>query len=164
MTASTELELLTAMLGRQRDHVLGILDGLDEEALRRPVLPSGWSCAGLVQHLARDDEFFWFQCVAAGDADAIAQLMDGEAWQLADDVTGAGVLALYREEIQHSDRVLATASLDAEPAWWPDFFGDFRLDTIREVVLHVLTETATHAGHLDAARELIDGRQWLVLD
>jgi hypothetical protein len=32
-----------------------------------------------------------------------------------------------------------------------------------EVLLHVITETACHAGHLDAARELIDGRQWIVL-
>ncbi|WP_370544393.1 DUF664 domain-containing protein [Frondihabitans sp. VKM Ac-2883] len=30
-------------------------------------------------------------------------------------------------------------------------------------VLHVITETAAHAGHLDIARELIDGRQNLVL-
>ena len=30
-------------------------------------------------------------------------------------------------------------------------------------MLHVLKETASHAGHLDAARELIDGRQWIVL-
>jgi hypothetical protein len=30
-------------------------------------------------------------------------------------------------------------------------------------MLHVITETAVHAGHLDAVRELIDGRQWLVL-
>jgi len=28
-------------------------------------------------------------------------------------------------------------------------------------MLHVITETACHAGHLDAVRELIDGRQWL---
>jgi len=32
------------------------------------------------------------------------------------------------------------------------------------VLLHVITETATHAGHLDAARELIDGRTWMVID
>jgi hypothetical protein len=32
---------------------------------------------------------------------------------------------------------------------------------VREVILHVITETAVHAGHLDAARELIDGRTWL---
>jgi hypothetical protein len=30
-------------------------------------------------------------------------------------------------------------------------------------VLHVVTETAAHSGHLDAARELIDGKQHLVL-
>jgi hypothetical protein len=29
--------------------------------------------------------------------------------------------------------------------------------------MHVITETAVHAGHLDAVRELIDGRQWIVL-
>jgi hypothetical protein len=27
----------------------------------------------------------------------------------------------------------------------------------------VITETATHAGHLDAVRELIDGRTWFVI-
>jgi hypothetical protein len=32
---------------------------------------------------------------------------------------------------------------------------------VREVILHVITETATHAGHLDAARELLDGRTWM---
>jgi len=30
-------------------------------------------------------------------------------------------------------------------------------------MLHVIKETACHAGHLDAVRELIDGRQWIVL-
>ena len=34
---------------------------------------------------------------------------------------------------------------------------------VRSVVMHMITETAVHAGHLDAVRELIDGRQWLVL-
>jgi hypothetical protein len=31
------------------------------------------------------------------------------------------------------------------------------------MMLHVITETCLHAGHLDAVRELIDGHQWLVL-
>jgi Protein of unknown function (DUF664) len=34
---------------------------------------------------------------------------------------------------------------------------------VRKVILHVMTETACHAGHLDAARQLIDGRMWLVV-
>jgi len=37
------------------------------------------------------------------------------------------------------------------------------LDSVREILLHVITETAAHSGHLDAARELIDGKQHLVL-
>jgi hypothetical protein len=32
------------------------------------------------------------------------------------------------------------------------------------VILHVIVETATHAGHLDICRELADGGQRLVLD
>ena len=63
-----------------------------------------------------------------------------------------------------SDAIVAETPLDAAPAWWPDFFGEFRMDSLREVLMHVITETATHAGHLDAVRELIDGRTWLVID
>lgn len=34
---------------------------------------------------------------------------------------------------------------------------------LRETILHVVAETACHAGHLDVVGELIDGRSWLVL-
>lgn len=62
-----------------------------------------------------------------------------------------------------SQRSPRQSTLDAAPAWWPEFFANSRLDSVREVVLHVITETACHAGHLDAVRELIDGKQWLDL-
>ncbi len=42
MSYETETELLLGFLDEQRHHVLGILEGLSEEQLRRPVLPSGW--------------------------------------------------------------------------------------------------------------------------
>jgi hypothetical protein len=54
--------------------------------------------------------------------------------------------------------------LDAMPEWWPGFFTDFPARPLRATTLHVITETACHAGHLDAARELTDGTQWLVLE
>ena len=163
---SDDKDLLLTQLRSVRRHVLGILDGLDEEALLRPVLPSGWSCAGLVAHLAADDERFWFGAVVAGDPEAIGELTDDPvaAWTVPPGVTAAAVLDRYRAEAERSDAIVSARSLDDPPSWWPDFFGDFRLDTVREVLLHVITETATHAGHLDAARELIDGRQWMVLD
>jgi hypothetical protein len=161
----TERELLLSYLNVQRDHVLGILAGLDEEVLRRPVLPSGWSCLALVQHLALDVELFWFRAVAAGEQTAIDELAGIEnAWQLDPDVPAAMVLDRYRQEIERANAIIAATPLDAAPAWWPEeLFGEWRGQDLRESILHVLAETATHAGHLDAARELIDGQQWLVL-
>jgi hypothetical protein len=88
---------------------------------------------------------------------------DDNAWEVAADVSADTVLDLYRKEIELADAIIAATDLETVPAWWPDFFGSFRLDSLREVMLHVITETACHAGHLDAVRELIDGRKWLVL-
>jgi uncharacterized damage-inducible protein DinB len=157
-----ERQALVASLAAQRDHVLGILEGLSEGDLRRPILPSGWTCAGLVHHLAIDVERFWFRAVVAGEP-----MPDDEpdnAWQVPADLTAAAVLDGYRREIELADAIIAATSLDSAPAWWPeDLFGSWRLNDLREILLHVITETATHAGHLDAARELIDDRQWVVL-
>jgi uncharacterized damage-inducible protein DinB len=154
---SKERAALLEWLTDQRQHVLGVLRGLSEEQLRRPVLPSGWTCLGLVRHLAVDVERFWFRGVIAGEP---IDLDDPTGWE-----TSAGpaeaVFELYREEIAAADAVLATADLDAPPARWPEYFANWRLNDGREVILHAITETAVHAGHLDAARELIDGRTWM---
>ncbi|MFE8018100.1 DUF664 domain-containing protein [Streptomyces antibioticus] len=164
-TANSEVQVLLSFLDGQRRHVLGILDGLEPEALRRPVLPSGWSCLGLVQHLALDVERFWFRAVVTGDPAVIDALDDiDDAWRVAADVTHTEELDRYRAEAGLANAAMATADADAPLAWWPHhLFGAPHLHTVRDVLLHVITETACHAGHLDAARELIDGRRWLVL-
>jgi hypothetical protein len=163
--ADREHVLLLSQLDAQRRHVLGILAGLDDAALRRPVLPSGWSCLGLVRHLTLDCERFWFRCVVAGEREPIDALDGvGNAWQVDADVPAATVLDDYRDAIDRANAVIAATPLSAAPAWWPaGLFGEWRLHDLREVLLHMITETACHAGHLDAARELIDGRTWLVL-
>jgi uncharacterized damage-inducible protein DinB len=165
VTPDPEIRALLTSLAGQRRHVLGILSGLDPDDLRRPVLPSGWNCLGLVQHLTLDVERFWFRAVLAGDKDVIASL-DGidDAWQVAPDVQASDLLDRYREETRLVDAVVSAAAPDTPLAWWPHhLFGEPHLHTLRDVLLHVITETACHAGHLDAARELIDGRRWLVL-
>jgi Protein of unknown function (DUF664) len=92
---------------------------------------------------------------AGGEAVSAGQVPRG--------MTGAGVLRLYRTEIGRASQIIQTTPLDAAPAWWPDYFGTFRLADQRAVLLHVITETACLVGHLDAAGELIDGRTWLIL-
>jgi len=165
LVQETECTALLSALNDQREHALGILADLDEDALRRPVLPSGWTSLGLVQHLALDIERFWFRAVVAGEPAAIDdQAQTADAWQIAPEVPAEAVLSEYRKQIALANAVIIATPLDAPPGWWPqDLFGAWRLHSLREVVLHVITETACHAGHLDTARELIDGRQWLVL-
>ncbi|MEU3523245.1 DinB family protein [Streptomyces sp. NPDC038707] len=160
-----EVRALLRVLDGQRRHVLGTLDGLGAADLRRPVLPSGWHCLGLVQHLTLDVERFWFRAVVAGDEEVVQGLPSGdEAWRVAPDVPACDVLDRYRQEAELADDVITGTPAGAALAWWPhDLFGEPRLHTLRDVLLHVITETACHAGHLDAARELIDGRRWLVM-
>lgn len=162
MTQDAETTALLRSLDNQRAHVLGILEGLDDEALRRPMLPSGWSCLGMVQHLALDVERFWFRAVVAGEQ---VDLETGaDAWQVGLDVPAEEVFASYRHEVELANAVITATPLDAAPGWWPDeLFGGMPSRDLRRTVLHVIAETACHAGHLDAARELIDGRTWLVL-
>lgn len=157
----TEVEVLLAELRAQRRHVLGAVDAVPEERLRTPVPPTTWAPIAAVHHLALDVERWWFQAIVAGD-DAAWRYFDehpGGAW----DVPGeTDVPALYRAECEISDRIVAGSILDAAPASWPDHLGPRQ--SIREIVLHVITETATHAGQPDVVREAIDGRTWLVLD
>ena len=159
-----DMKAMLQCLDNQRAHVVGTLDGLPEEGLHCAVLPSDWSSVGLVQHLALDVERFWFRVVVAGE---IAVEDDGDssesAWVVSPDTRAADVFDLYRKEIELANDIVANTALDAEPRYWPEFFGDWRLPDLRAILLHVIAETACHAGHLDAARELIDGHTWLTL-
>lgn len=163
-------DALLAALRHAREHVLAAVAPLTDAQLRTATLPSGWTPVGLVRHLTFGDERYWFEVVIAGGpldwwpADDPA-LDDGRPadWRVAPDESSAAVVAAYRAAIAASDRILAGVRLDAAPlareAEWPA--GAF-VD-VRSVVLHVLTDTLTHAGHLDAALELLDRRQRLVL-
>jgi uncharacterized damage-inducible protein DinB len=138
VTDATEREALLESLAAQRQHVLDAVQGLTEAELRRPVLPSGWTCLGLVQHLTLDVERFWFRAVVGGEH---VELATGDAaWQVKHSTPARDVLDAHREEIRLGDEILAKTPLNAAPVWWP-----------------------VGVGHLDAARELIDGRQHLVL-
>ena len=161
---SAETESLVYYLDQQRESVLDIVDGLPEAALRRVMFPSGWTCLGLIHHLAVDDERYWFRGVAAGGP---IEFPAGEdpGWEVAPEITAREVFGLYREEIARANAIIAATPLDAlarrrDPRWdawgWPD-----EPVTLRWIILHMIEETARHARHLDTARELLDGRTGL---
>jgi Protein of unknown function (DUF664) len=79
----TEASALLSTLN-QRNHLLGILEGLPDEGLRRPVLPSGWTCLGMVKHLTISDERFWFGGIVAGDPACVTTSDEAcaEAWHV----------------------------------------------------------------------------------
>lgn len=160
-----ERALLLRRLTAQRVHVLGQLDGLSDEQLRRPVLPSGWSCLGLVRHLTLSDERYWFEVVVAGKPLDFWPDGANADWRVDDEESAADVLEAYHAAIAQSDEIIAAHALDDPPAqpedWWES--AGLHFPDLRTVLVHVLVETATHAGHLDAVRELIDGKQYLVL-
>lgn len=155
-------ELLVEFLQRQRAAVLAIVEGLGEADWHRSVVPSGWTPAGLVQHLG-GAEWHWFQGVVAGrapelpdDADEDAPPYDPATVVFTSEAAPEEVVAFYREQCARSDEVLRSTALSAAPRGRHGF-GDEPPD-VRWVVLHMIEETARHAGHLDIARELLDGR------
>ncbi len=168
MTASaaagaTDRAEVLACLAHQRAAVLDVLADLDEADLRRSVVPSAWTPLGLVEHLGYAERL-WGQRVLAGEVadlpwprdDARADSpWDGNGHEVAD------VLAFYRDQCERTDAVLAGLDLGAVPTHVPRADLPTDLGTVREVVLHLVEETARHAGHLDIARELLDGRTGL---
>lgn len=162
---SAERALLLRRLSEQRRHVLAQLEDLTDEQLRRPVLPSGWSCLGLVRHLTLSDERYWFEVVVAGEPLDFWPEGENGDWLVGDDEPSEHVVAAYRAACGRSDEIISARRLDEPPAqpeaWWPDAGLEF--PDLRAVIMHVVVETATHAGHLDVVRELLDGRQYIVL-
>jgi hypothetical protein len=160
-----EGEALLAFLAAQREAVLSIVAELDEEAWHRSVVPSGWTPAGLVDHLG-GAEWHWFQGVVAGkdpeppSGDEDRPPYDPTAAFVCD-LPSAEIIGFYRDQCASSDAVLAATPLSAQPRGKHGVPGQDELPDVRWVVLHMIEETARHAGHLDVARELLDGQTGL---
>jgi len=156
------LDLLLATLRAQRRRVLSTLDGLPDDALTRSVVPSGWSPLGMVRHLTFDVEQFWFRGVVAGED--LSLPTDDDVWHPTPWPSRRSVVDEYEEAAARSDAVIEATPLDAfPPARALSTYPGAPNRSLLATVTHVITETATHAGHLDIARELIDGHQHLVL-
>lgn len=153
-------------LDTDREHVLSTVEGLSDEQMREAKLPSGWSCMTMLKHLALGVEHYWFSCIYGGesldffDSD---ELRDNGEWRADPGDTGDALRALYRAEWARSNEVIARLDLDATPVFRDPMWGEWEVGDLLFILMHVVEETATHAGHLDAVRELIDGHQHIVL-
>ncbi|PMR60033.1 mini-circle protein [Verrucosispora sp. ts21] len=154
-----EKAALYEFLTHQRAVIRAILADLDETSLRTPVLPSGWSPLGLVEHLGHAERH-WFQEVFRGSAEPLP--WPDENTPLLTTRSPAQVFGFYRDQCDISDSIIAAAPLTATPAGrHPEEPLASQTTDLRRIVLHVIEETARHAGHLDVVRELIDGRTGL---
>jgi uncharacterized damage-inducible protein DinB len=148
-----EKESLHASLNRHRDAVVWKLDGLDDEALRRDMTPSGTNLLGLVKHLAAV-EYGWFCETFGRPTEPLPFDEDDENADLRveQDESTADILAFYERARAAADQVIDELDVDDEGTAW---FGD--AVSLRWVLIHMIEETARHAGHVDIVRELIDG-------
>ena len=141
-----ERELYIDWLGYLRGAVLRKIEGLsDEQARWRPdgaLIP----LLGIVNHLTRV-EWRW---IDGGMRGAEVDRSEDE-FSPGAEVTLDGAVAAYRERAVATDTVVRSMSLDATCRW-----GDNT--DLRWVLIHLINETARHAGHADAARELLDGK------
>ncbi|GAA5058544.1 putative damage-inducible protein DinB [Thermocatellispora tengchongensis] len=149
-----EKESLHASLERHRSVVLWKLDGLDDEQLRRPMTPSGTTLLGLVKHLA-SVEYGWFCQVFGRETEPLPFVDDDPEADLRVEPgeTTAGILAFYARARAAADRSIAETGL--EEAGVVPWSG--ATVSMRWTLIHMIEETARHAGHMDIVRELIDG-------
>jgi uncharacterized damage-inducible protein DinB len=153
---TSEREGLEKFLDAQREALIRKIAGLDDATARKVPTASSLSLLGLVKH-AGTWERRWFQVIAGGrefpgewpgveDEPEDADLMVGpgdtvEHW-----------VEYYREQTEQSRAVAASMDLDALCAR-----TDLIECNLRYVLLHMIEETARHAGHADIIRETLDG-------
>jgi hypothetical protein len=135
------------------------LAGLSEEQARRIHAPSGMTIIGVVLHLT-GVELWWFVDALAGRNPqyrrTVAEMQaDRDAeWKPGDDETVAVVLDAYTRACDQARRAAADFALD-DVARLERVAA--RSTTLRWIYVHMIEETARHAGHLDLLREAIDG-------
>jgi len=141
-----ERETVLALLQYQRDSIVRKVAGVDDEAARRRFVGSGTTLVWLVEHL-RHAELLWIVRRFAGQEVASSGAVEPDG-------TIAGAVDAYRAAWARVDAIVAaTPALDAMTV----DTGDESAVSLRWVLMHLLEETARHAGHADILRELIDG-------
>ena len=143
-----ERSVLLSFLDMYRDVMVYKIEGLSEQQARMSPTPGGNSLLNLIVHLT-GVERSWFQNGILGETIERDRLSEfRETTMNVDDAVAA-----YRAACQRSNEIAKSVpSLDDLGA------GEGTADrSVRWVLIHLIEETARHAGHADITRELIDG-------
>ncbi len=139
-----------------------VRDLTDEQAGQRPIR-SELCLGGLLKHVAATEQG-WANFILDGP-DALAQPdnvnMDDRAreFSMLEGETLAGLLEAYAQVAARTDELVATLpDLDiSQPLPAAPWFEPGARWSARRVLLHIIAETAQHAGHADILRESLDG-------
>jgi hypothetical protein len=169
---TTERADLLESLQTHRRFLRTTADGLTDDQARLRPTASALTVGGLIKHVASTEQGWTSFMAGAGlpgsdvevdwtnpDPAVVAAYQDG--FTLLPHETLAGVLAGYEAVAAATDELVATLpDLDAAyplpPAPW---FPPGAAWSVRRAVLHIVAETAQHAGHADIVRESIDGQR-----
>ncbi len=157
-----EIEQLLAFVAQQRLVLRIAAHGLTDEQARSAPSVSPLSVGGLIKHVAATEDG-WIDVVeqvASTDVEA-GQADYATGFVMGDDETLEELLAELDRVAERTERV---ARAIGDPTfrvpvpqgvpWYPD---DVEAWTLRWVLLHLVEETARHAGHADIVRESVDG-------
>ena len=148
----SEREVLEAFLDMYREIIRRKIAGLPEDQLRQRLVPSRTTLAGLIQH-GTSVEQEWFQLVLAQrPAGEVAGRPSDDGWAVGRGETADSMIAAYDRACEASREVASGFGLD-------DAAPHPRLGhvSLRWVYVHLIEETARHAGHADILREQTDG-------
>jgi uncharacterized damage-inducible protein DinB len=158
--AGSEFELLQQYLDYQRETMLTKTEGLTGAQMAQPLAPSSLTLGGLLHHLALVEED-WMEVRFAGlparepwigiDWDADPDWEFRTAAELEHDA----LRQRYRDACERSRRLVSQALGPDQMSMQP--LPDGRHFSLRWVLLHLVEETARHAGHDDLVRQAIDG-------
>ncbi|MDA2804515.1 DinB family protein [Nocardiopsis suaedae] len=149
-----EREVLESFLDAFRVSVEEKAAGLSDGDARRRLVPSRTTLAGLLRHLALVERN-WFGHVLQGIPSGELGLDPTDpdsTWELRPGDTVASLTEDYRRACAESRAAAARFALeDAVPQ------PELGRVTLRWIYVHMIEETARHAGHADILREQTDG-------
>jgi uncharacterized damage-inducible protein DinB len=148
---------LVGWLDLQRAIVAWKCEGLSDDDAHRSLLPTSplMTAAGIVSHL-RWVEHLWFEVVLLGGPAEGPRFDESveNADMRVDGVPMARLLGEYDKQCARTNEIVAAHALD-DVGRHPDFEASGA--NVRWLMLHMIEETARHAGHLDTIREQLDG-------